>query len=268
MRNSKSSCVISVFTDLGKSTETVIETALSIAKVTGGSMDIFHVKKCSKIVHSDNQLSASRSINNEYVKTEKKIEELITKYSTKYNVAISYSFSFGNIKNNIEVYLEKNNPDILVIGKQSSAPIRFLGNGVTDLVLKRYKGELIIADEENKLVPDALINMGFLNKLQPFKNFEFFTQITKNVIEPIKTFQFTDKVNHDKKAIEFFKNKKMVEFIFEKSSNVVNNLSKYLQKNNINLLCLSRTKSELTGKELDVSDVLNKLNISLLVTTN
>ncbi|SEC28476.1 Universal stress protein family protein [Tenacibaculum sp. MAR_2009_124] len=268
MKSDKTNYRISVLTDLKESAETVIETALSIAKVTKGSIAIFHVLKPSNIVHSENQLSASRNINNEYTKTEKKIEALVEKYSIKHDTPISYSFSIGNIKNNIELYLNDHAPDIVVIGKKSSAALSFFGNGVTDLVLKKHQGEVVIAADGNKLVPNELINLGFLNKLRPFKNPDIFIQIAQNAIDPIKTFQFTDDINHDQTVIESFKNKKIVEYVFEKSNNVVNNLTTYLRKNNINLLCLPRKKNNQTTKELDINDVLNKLNISLLVTAN
>ncbi|CAM1360905.1 universal stress protein [Tenacibaculum xiamenense] len=268
MKTNKIGYRISVLTDLKESTETVIQTALSIAKITKGSLAIYHVVKPSNIVRSENQLSASRNINNEYTKTERKIEKLVAEYSEKHDTPISYSFSIGNIKNNIEVYLKETKPDIVVIGKKSSAPLSFLGNGVTDLILKKHQGEVIIAAEENKLVPNELINLGFLNKLRPFKNPHFFTQIAINAIEPIKTFQFTDDINHDQTVIESFKNKRIVEYVFEKSNNVVNNLTTYLKKNNVNLLCLPRKKNNRTTKELDINDVLNKLNVSLLVTAN
>ena len=98
MKKNKNGCLISVLTDLKTSTETVIETALSIAKVTKGNIDIFHVTKPTNIVRSENQLSASRTINSEYIKTERKIEKLVAKYASEHDVAISYSFSFGNIK--------------------------------------------------------------------------------------------------------------------------------------------------------------------------
>ncbi len=268
MKTDKKGYQISVLTDLRESTETVIQTALSIAKVTNGSIAIYHVVKPSNIVRSENQLSASRNINNEYTKTEKKLEELVAKYSKNHATPIRYTFSIGNIKSNIESYLKESTPDIVVIGKKSSAPLNFLGNGVTDLVLKKHQGEVVIAADGNKLVPNELINLGFLNKLRPFKNPDIFIQIAQSAIDPIKTFQFTDDASHDQTVIESFKNKKIVEYVFEKSNNVVNNLTTYLRKNNVNLLCLPRKKNNRTTKELDINDVLNKLNISLLVTAN
>lgn len=266
MKNLHAPYTISVLSDLTDSTHATLETAISIAQAVNGRVHLFHVKKPNDLVTSDNQLSATRSLNTNYVKTENKLKQLVGEFSAKHTTPITYSFAFGNIKNEIETYLTQHKPDVIVIGKKTSAPLNFLGNGVTEVVLKTHQGEIIIASDTNKLTPNQFINLGFLNELKPVANPDFFDHIVQKVKGPIKTFQFTDAPNPDQTVIESFKNKQVIEYIFEKSNNVINSLTTYIQQNKVNLLCLPRQKKNNSTEELDINDVLNKIQVSLLIT--
>ncbi|MCB0471733.1 MAG: universal stress protein, partial [Flavobacteriaceae bacterium] len=93
---------IAVFSDLNNGADTALKSAIGLSKMINASIDFFYVKEASRIVASENQLSAMRSINEEYTLTKKQIEDLVNPIFNKYNVPVAYSFSFGNVKNEIE----------------------------------------------------------------------------------------------------------------------------------------------------------------------
>ncbi len=66
---------ILVLADMKKSTSTVLKSAVSLAKMINGDIQMFYVRKPTDIVAKENQLSAMRTINKEYQKTEKKIQD-------------------------------------------------------------------------------------------------------------------------------------------------------------------------------------------------
>ncbi|MGO4919459.1 hypothetical protein [Maribacter spongiicola] len=65
--------------------------------------------------------------------------------------------------------------------------------------------------------------------------------------------------------------KKEVEFIFENNSNSMKNLSNYITKNKINLLCVNRFEnkkkkdSSALSMPANISDMVNNINVPLLL---
>lgn len=246
---------ILVLSDLKKNASNTLKSTVSLAKMIGGDIKFFHVKKPIDIVEKDNQLSAMRSINSEYAATEKKIKQLLRPFSENYDTQIQSSFSFGNVKEEIEKCMNEYQPDIIVIGKRKMNPLRIVGDQITQFVLKKFKGTVMIASDQNTLEPNKEISLGMLNgTTNDISHIDFADDLIKNAQLPLKSF----KIIKNSEALE--KNptpatQKVVEYVFEESDNVNKNLANYLSKNNINLLCVNRESKY----------PMNKLNISLLV---
>lgn len=188
---------IVVLSDLKDSTATLLETAISLAKKTNASIHFFHVKKPTEIVSTDNQLSAKRTINSEFSKTNKEIKELISEFSKKYTIDITSSFTFGNIKNEIDAFLENINPNIIIIGKRRNKGIAALGDKISKHVLKKKGKTIIIASSENNLNPESEISLGVYNELnQQFSN-EFISEFIETINKPLKKFEVIDSNKND-----------------------------------------------------------------------
>lgn len=189
---------IVVLSNLKDSTATSLNTAISLAKKTNASIHLFHVKKPSDIVSTDNQLSANRAINTNFTKINKDINELVSTYSKKYNIDITSSFTFGNIKNEIDTFLENSNPNIIVIGKRRNKSIVALGDKISRHLLKKKGKTIIIASSENNLTPENEISLGIYNELEQKSN-DFITEIIENSNKPLKNLKVDKK---DIKSLE------------------------------------------------------------------
>ncbi|WP_431167128.1 universal stress protein [Tenacibaculum halocynthiae] len=189
---------IVVLSNLKDSTATSLNTAISLAKKTNASIHLFHVKKPSDIVSTDNQLSANRAINTNFTKINKDINELVSTYSKKYNINITSSFTFGNIKNEIDAFLENSNPNIIVIGKRRNKSIVALGDKISRHLLKKKGKTIIIASSENNLTPENEISLGIYNELEQRSN-DFITEIIENSNKPLKNLKVDKK---DIKSLE------------------------------------------------------------------
>lgn len=189
---------IVVLSNLKDSTATSLNTAISLAKKTNASIHLFHVKKPSDIVSTDNQLSANRAINTNFTKINKDINELVSTYSKKYNIDITSSFTFGNIKNEIDTFLENSNPNIIVIGKRRNKSIVALGDKISRHLLKKKGKTIIIASSENNLTPENEISLGIYNELEQRSN-DFITEIIENSNKPLKNLKVDKK---DIKSLE------------------------------------------------------------------
>ena len=129
-------------------------------------INFLYIKKPSDVVQKDNQLSAMRTINQEYFSIDKKIKDLIAPISKDYSVHINHTFIIGNLKNEIEQYIDENKPDIIVLGKRKSKMINIIGDNITQFILKKYKGIIVISDETNPLEPNSEVSLGLFNKIE------------------------------------------------------------------------------------------------------
>lgn len=258
---------ILVLSDLNKSTSIIIKNTISLAKMINGSIDFLCVKKPSEIVEKENQLSAIRKINQEHFAIKKEIKNLITPISEDYNININQILSYGNVKNEIENYIKDHKPDIIVIGKRKSKVLNLIGDKITNFVLKIHSGVIMISANENTLEPDNKIALGLLNDMED--SFEFAKKLIEHTQKPVKSFKVV-KPSSTLKETTTVNNKETVEYVFEDNDNAINNLSNYLSKNNINLLCVNRNKktNDKYLKGSDINNIINKLNVSMLLTTN
>ncbi len=183
---------IVVLSDLGDSTTTSMNTAICLAKRTNANIHFFHVKKPTEIINTDNQLSAKRALNSKFIKTNKEINKLVSSYSKKYNIDITSSFTFGNVKNEIDTFIEDTNPNIIVIGKRTNKSVALLGDKISKHILKKKGKTIIIASSENNLNPENEIYLGVYNELAQQQNNDFINKIIDNVHKPLKKFKEVD----------------------------------------------------------------------------
>lgn len=265
----KKSYTIVILSDLKDNLNITIKSAISLAKIINGSVYLFCVKKASDVVNNENQLSAIRTINHEFTMTDKKIKKIVKSYSDDFDININYSFTFGNLKNEISDYIIKNKPDVIVLGKKKSNPFNLAGDYITNYVLKHHSGAIMIANDKSTLEPNKELSLGILNgKELPF-DIEFAENLMEYNQKPLKLFKISNNSNTLKKT-SIPSNKKVVEYIFETGDDSIKNLSNYLSKININLLCIDRTKDstnklEQNSTTTDIKDMITQLNVSLLL---
>lgn len=257
---------ILVLSDLKKSAANTLKSTISLAKIIDADIAFFHVKKPIDILEKDNQLSAMRTINQENGATDKKIQNLIAPISEEFNVNIDYSFAFGNVKSEIEKSIKAHQPDIIVLGKRKFKSI--IGDKVTQFVLKKYPGIIMIAADKNSMEPNKELSLGVFNGLNPSINSELVEDLMAHTKKPLKSFKIAEKVEGAKEAKDAPESK-TVEYVFEQSDNVINSLSNYLLKNNINLLYIDREKclapNKASHKTSNVDNAINKFDVSLLL---
>jgi len=260
---------ILVLSDLKNSAVNTLKSAVSLAKMINGQIAFFYVKNPTDIVERENQLSANRTINKEHINVDKKIQNLINPIRDEYSIKIDHSFTFGNLKIEIEAYIKEHQPDIIVLGKRKSKSLHFVGDNITQFVLDKYDGVIMLATNKNPLEPNNEISLGVLNSYEDLFNLDFSANLIDHIQEPLKSF----KIVKNSKVLEKGKlpdDKKTVEYVFEHNDNTIKNLSTYLNKNSINLLFVNRDeKNTNQGADFinsDIKEIINKTNVSLLLT--
>lgn len=260
---------ILVLSDLNDATDVLLKNAIGLASIIHGEIQLFHVKKPTDVVKTDNQFSAMRSMKDEFLDTEKQIKKLIRPTIEAYKVEIEHRFTFGHVKREIQNYLESYKPDVIVMGKRSSNPLNIMGDGITAFVMNAFEGEVLLAGDENAILPNQPISLGFLNGMENGTKEGFAKNILEHSRKPIKAFSIVEN-KKGSGALPSSSSKDLVEFVFEKDQNSISNLSNYLKKNSINLLCVERDPSSKNQNAniltSDFKNTLGKLQVSLLFT--
>lgn len=261
---------ILVLSDLKKSTSKTLISTVGISKMIHADIAFFHVKKPLGIIDNENQINAFKTINKEYVKIKKKIERLVNPISEVYGVNIQHSFAFGNIKNEINKRIDEFNPDLIVLDRKKQKKLQFFGDNITSHILNRYDGAVLIASNTNTLEPNQKLSLGVLKTNEEFLNLEFVNSLIDHSQKPLKAFKIIKNASGLLKDNEASNDSQTIEYVFEENDNTIKNLSTYLSKNSINLLCFNRdqeTKKDASNLiKTNLKEVLSNLNISLLLT--
>ncbi|WP_400071037.1 universal stress protein [Zobellia russellii] len=257
---------IVLFSSLGNSLHNLLKSSVSLAKMVDGELEVFHVRKPIDIIRKDNQLSAMRTINREYILTDKRMKRIVSPISEDYGVPISYSSAFGNVKTEIARYLANNNPDIIVLGRRKARLFRAVDDRIANFVLTIFKGSVMIVSEENGLEPDMKIGIGTLNCSSESSSSSFLETLFAFTDRPLKSFNIVEGPNIRPKPQEFL-GQKTVEYVFDYNENTLKQLPTYLSNSNINLLFVERKKKEskATASALNMYNKVKKLGITLMI---
>lgn len=259
---------ILALSNLNDSTDTILKSSISLANMINGEIHFFNVKQPTELIKVENQLSAKRTINREQVVTDKKIQKLIQPFLKQYDVNLGYSFAFGNIKEEIDNILNEYKPDIVVLGKRKPKSVALFGDSITQFVIKKYKGAIMIASNENAIEPNSQISLGFLNGVEETLNVEFANDLLEHIQKPIKSFKVV-KGTEAQIGLETPRKDKTIEFVFEYKDDALQNVSNYLSKSKVNLLCIERNQEQLKGKTnhtlTDFKEAINEFNVSVLL---
>lgn len=268
MKTNKKRYKIVVLSDLNKSSSTILKSSVGLAQMIDGDIEVFHVKKPTDVVDIENQLSAMRTIHSKQRTTDKEIQNLIRPIAEEYGMNIPYSFTFGNVKNEIDDFIKESQPDIIVLGKRKFRPFKIIGDGITEFVLNTYNGVVLINTDKNVIAPNKEIALGSLNSPKPFLHLEFAEDLIKHSQLPMKSFKIIKKSSEAKRASETRDNG-TIDYVFEHNDSSIKNLSNYLLKNNISILSIDRDERVSdNGQKLimpDINSVIGKLNTNLLI---
>lgn len=257
---------ILVLSNLDSSTQKILKSAVSLAKMIDGQIEVFSVTKPTEIIAGDNQLSAIRTINTQHTTTGNQMKSLINPISEEYGTDIKYSFVFGNVKNEIKSLIEERQPDIIILGKRKSSPLKLIGDNMTQYVFNTFKGAIMIAADKSTMEPNKEISLGTLNNLEPLVNLKFAEDLMAHTKSSLKSFKIVKKLGDSDETTKP-SNKKTVEYVFEQNESSIKNLSNYLSKSNVNLLYLDRVAKKANNFMVqDISSLVNNLDVNLLLT--
>jgi nucleotide-binding universal stress UspA family protein len=254
---------IVVLSGLKKGATSTLKSGIRLAKMMDGEVHFFCVKKPLDIIEKDSQLSAMRTINETHKLTSKKIKKMVAAAAANYGVKVNYSYTFGNVQNEIEDYIHLQKPDVIVLGKGKSSLFHTRNKKMIRFILEKFNGQILISDEKNPLEPNKDFSFGTLDNSINASSKKMTDLLIQDSKQPHTSFRINDSLQiEEKEAIST--DKRTIEYIFEKGDNAIKNIAKYVAKSNINLVSLKREKNKVGSSNL--KELINELNCSLIVT--
>lgn len=247
---------ILVLSNLTDASTQVLKSASRIAQLIEAEVELFHVRKPTKIIKNESHLSAVRELKDHYVLVEKKLETMTASISENTQLKVSHFFTFGNIKTEILEHIEKSKPDIIVLGKRMSNTPNFLGDNIFTLLLKHFQGAILVGNDEFVLEHKTKVSLGLFNSTNTKTSVPCINSIISNTDRPIRSFSIANSI--PKEANDTAK-EDIVSYVFEKNDQALKNMSNYVLKNKVNLLFVDReSKVSNTTDSLTISE-LNEL---------
>ena len=256
---------ILVLSDLENTLESTLKSTVSFAKMIDADIEFFYVKQPTEVVGRESQLSAMRSINETYVSTNKKLQNLIDAITSAEDVNINYSYAIGNVKSEIKDRIKITNPDMVIIGKRKPKALGFIGDRVTDFILKNYEGSVVMSSNDNLEESNNEMALGFYSNSPDYSNLKFVNELLKHTKRPIVAFKSYAAHAADKTENENENKMGAIEYTFDNDKKVLDNLKAYLKRSRVNLLCLDRLENSKTIAS--ITNLLDKIDVSLMVTT-
>ena len=258
---------IALFTDLHGDNTSLLKSAVSLAQMINGEIEVLNITKPTEVIGKENQLSAIRSLNREYILTDKRMKDLLSPIIDNYGVPVNYSSTFGNIRNEIDRYLRENNPDIIVLGRHKSKHFNTAENRIINFVLSVFKGTVLIVPHDKGLEPGMKLGIGTLNCSEAVFNSSFTEELFLHAKSALKSFNLVESSNV-LPLTDSSLGRKTINYVFDHNENTVNNLPVYLSISKIDLLFLdggNKEKEDLS-RLLNIYDMVRKSDINILIT--
>ncbi len=259
---------IVVLLKLDTAAQLTLKSAVSLAKMINGEIEVFCVKKPNEIIDRESQLSAMRTISSKRLHTKKKMQKLISPISQENGINIKHSFAFGNVKNEIQDFVEEKQPDIVVLGKPKTKVFNLIGDNVIGYVLDFFKGAVMIANRQKAMEPNEELSMGILNSTMPSLGLEFADKLIEHTQKPLKSFKI-QKGSVSREKISEVSGTKTVEYVFEQGDNAMKGISNFVAKSSINLLYIERNGESPNRKSNLISSSIRRMvkdtNVNLLL---
>lgn len=213
------------------SDSSVLSDAVAIAKKINGAIDLLSVYPYKAESTYSNQLTLMRSIKSSKERLKSEINTIIDTIEDEENLPIINSSRVGEVTHVVLEHIKRTAPDIVVLGKKKTRTFAPIQNSIFDLVLNNHNGITLVSGGKKSLFEQLHWSLGFVDRV--IDNNSIAKVLIKNSVVPTALFQLTPQCNERI-------NKKVLLYDFQENTNSSLNISQYITKNKVSLLCVDR----------------------------
>jgi hypothetical protein len=244
----------------------IIQSSLNVASNMNAAVTFLYIKKGTDVVKNENHISAIQTLTDTHMKIDRKMRNLLDPFQQSTSTELRSKIAIGNVKSHIKRYLEDLNPDLVILGKRSKKTLPWEGDRLTQFVVNKFQGPVLISSTEQVLELNEDLSLGLLSDMVSDKPDGFVNDLLSISSRPVKSFKIANKASEpSSNNIPF----NTVEYVFDQGNNAVKNLSKYVLRNNVHLLFLDRNhvmQRSRKATSTNMNGVIHQLPSSLLLT--
>ena len=257
---------IVVLINLDKPQPNIVQNSINVANSINAAVTFLYVKKATEAVQNENHISAIKTLTDTHMRIDGKMRELLEPFQQTTETELRSKIAIGNVKYHIEKHLNDINPDLVILGKRSKKILPWEGDRLTEFVVNKFQGPVMISSTDQVLELNEQLSLGLLSTTGTDSPKGFVSDLLKISSKPVKSFRIVNKTGESElpRPMPF----KTVEYAFDPGDDAVKNLSKYVLRNNVNLLFLDRdqvTKGNRKTSSTNMNEVINQLPSSLLL---
>jgi len=169
MKNNKYK--ILVLSDLKEQSVRVLNYAAKLGKEIDAKVELLHVKDIVEITQMENAIAVMQTVNETNRKMNKIISDFVSPISEENNLKIKTTFSYGNIKNEIESHIASTKPDMIILGQRKIKRFNWFGDNIATLVRSNFNGVVYEVSDSNGFDEDgnvSLDNLGLKNNIEKY----------------------------------------------------------------------------------------------------
>ena len=162
---------ILVLSDLKEKSIQALSYAAKLSNEIDANVEFFYAKSATEVEQTEDPLSAINIITEVSKKIDEKIKNLVAPISKDNNIEIKTAFAYGNVKSEIKNYIEMSRPDMIILGERAGKRFKFLGDNITRLVNKNYKGVIFVATDKTILDANGDVSLDSLGLKNNIDNY-------------------------------------------------------------------------------------------------
>jgi len=251
---------ILVLTDFSESSGIAIRNAAKLAKLVNGQVRAYYVKSLKPFAEEENQIALSRRLRKHYMETHTSAKKMMSFIEEEEGVRVHFSMDFGNVKNCVSNKVQSLQPDLLILGKRKPKLINFIGDKLTQHLIKRCEASILISSSSEVLHSLTDLSLGYYGETIAESNLNIIQHLQETK-HPVNFFGIRNRALETEAQSE--PQKKGRSFIFpQEGVKAIEALTSYVSRSNTQLFCIHN------GEHLDsqpVKHMVNNLNVPILI---
>ena len=239
--------------DQSKAAHVGLQNAINLAKPINGAIDILCINQLSNIEKTENQVAFLRELKEMHQRIKLEMQKLVNLISDTEELTIIYSYTYGNLIEEVQKHIQMTEPDMVVIGRQKRGFLNSFNIRKLNQLRVNYDGLILLSGEKNNLSNTKKLKLGFLDEKEINNSFNLIQELIRKTKPILSVFTIFNKKNVKKES----KPKKVI-YEFEENDVVDSNITNYIHKNRIDLLCVRWSIKDSLRNFRDQNHVLTK----------
>ena len=219
--------------DQSKAAHVGLQNAINFAKPINGAIDILYINRLSNVKKTENQVAFLRELEEERQRVKLEMQKLVNLISETEELTIIYSYTYGNLIEEVQKHIQTTDPDMVVIGRQKKRFLNSFNTRKLNQLRENYDGLILLSGEKNNLSNTKNLKLGFLDENEINTRFHLIQELIKKTKPVLNVFTVFNKTNVKRKSTP-----KKIIYEFEENGIVDSNITNYIHKNKIDLLCV------------------------------